>query len=99
MRFWFYCFWEKVRQFASFLTKIKSFYKLWCDYEYDGAVVEHIIDTYTQVLCNRTKLMSKPTYYLSAVLDEIDKWYEDMYENDWKTCYDKEPIEKMEKSE
>lgn len=68
-----------MKSFFGFIKSIHGFWKLWCDYEYDGEVLRHIIDTYTRVLCNRTKTMSKPTYYLRDVLNEIDRWYEDVY--------------------
>lgn len=64
-----------MKQFLKFLTKIKSFWKFYQNYEYDGEDVEFIIDNYERVLCNRTKTMSKPTYYLEDVLREIDNWY------------------------
>lgn len=64
-----------MRQFWDFLTKIRSFWKLYKDYGYDGETIEFIIDTYEKLLCERTKTMSKPTYYLKDILAEIDKWY------------------------
>ena len=70
-----------MEQFIGFIKSLKSFYKLWCDYEYDGEVLRHIIETHIGILCNRTKLMSKPTYYLRDILNEIDRWYEDVYED------------------
>lgn len=69
-------------QFIGFIKSLKSFYKLWCDYEYDGEALRHIIETHIGILCNRTKTMSKPTYYLRDILNEIDRWYEDEYENE-----------------
>lgn len=67
-----------MKQFLKFLTKIKSFWKFYQNYGYDGETVEFIIDNHERVLCNRTKTMSKPTYYLEDVLREIDNWYEEM---------------------
>lgn len=61
----------------NFLTKIKSFWKLYADYGYDGETVEFIIDTYEKLLCERTETMSKPTYYIKDILSEIDRWYEE----------------------
>ena len=66
-----------MKQFLKFLTKIKSFWKFYQNYGYDGEDIEFIIDNYERVLCNRTKTMSKPTYYLEDVLRELDNWYED----------------------
>lgn len=65
-----------MKQFLKFLTKIKSFWKFYQNYGYDGETVEFIIDNYESVLCNRTKTMSKPTYYFEDVLRELDNWYE-----------------------
>lgn len=67
-----------MKQFLIFLIKIESFCKLYQNYGYDGETVEFIIDNYERVLCNRTKTMSKPTYYLEDVLRELDNWYEEM---------------------
>lgn len=67
-----------MKQFLKFLTKLKSYWKLYQNYGYEGETVEFIINNYERVLCNRTKTMSKPTYYLEDVLRKIDNWYEDM---------------------
>lgn len=67
-----------MKQFLKFLTKIKSFWKFYQNYEYDGETVEFIVDNYQEVLCNRTKLMSKPTYYANDVIEQIDNWYEEV---------------------
>ena len=64
-----------MNQFLNFLKKIKSFWTLHKDYGYDGETIGFIIDTYEKLLCERTKTMSKPTYYLEDVLAEIDRWY------------------------
>lgn len=69
-----------MKQFLKFLTKLKSFWKLYQDYEYDGETIEFIIENYQEVLENRTKLMSKPTYYSSEVIKQIDEWYYEKYE-------------------
>lgn len=66
-----------MNQFLKFLEKIKSFWRLYANYGYDGETIEFIIDTYEKLLCERTKTMSKPTYYLEDILREIDKWYEE----------------------
>ena len=73
-----------MKTFIGFIKSLKGFWKLYCDYEYDGEVLRHIIETYTSVICNRTKTMSKPTYYLYDVLSEIDRYYEDVYEEEIK---------------
>lgn len=69
-----------MKQFLKFLTKLKSFWKFYQNYEYDGGTAEFIVENYQYVLQNRTKLMSKPTYYSSEVIKQIDEWYYDEYE-------------------
>lgn len=66
-----------MEQFLNFLKKIKSFWKLYEDYGYDGETVEFIIETYQDILQSRTETMSKPTYYINDILSEIDRWYEE----------------------
>lgn len=77
-----------MRQFLNFLTTIKSFWKLYADYGYDGETMEFIIDTYEKLLCERTKTMSKPTYYLEDILREIDRWYEEHRDINVSAVYD-----------
>lgn len=69
---------------------MKSFYRFYKDYEYNGDECEFIIENYQEVLCSRTKTMSKPTYYANSVIGEMDKWYED----NWKHVYKWELIER-----
>lgn len=64
-------------QLLNFLKKIKSFWKLYVDYGYDGETIEFIIETYQDILQSRTETMSKPTYYIKDILSEIDRWYEE----------------------
>lgn len=42
----------------------------------DEETCRFIIEQYTRVLCNRTRLMSKPTYYARDVISQIDDWYD-----------------------
>lgn len=74
-----------------FIKNIKSFCKFYKDYEYNGEDCEFIIANYQEVLCRRTKTMSKPTYCASAVIAEIDRWYNES----WKSMYKFEPIENV----
>lgn len=67
-----------MKKFLKFLTKLKGFWKIYSGYGYDGETVEFIIENYTKVLCNRTKLMSKPTYCAGDVITQIDNWFEEM---------------------
>lgn len=69
-----------MKLFLKFLAKLKSFWKFYRDYQYDGETAEFIIENYQYVLQNRTKLMSKPTYYASDVIKQIDEWYYEEYE-------------------
>lgn len=68
---------EDVKLFFRAVKAIPSLAKMYLDYEYDGETVRFIIENYTQVLCNRTKVMSKPTYHYKDVISQIDEWYED----------------------
>lgn len=60
----------------KWLKRIIGFIKLYKDYKYEPEDWRHIVETYQQVLCNRTRLMSKPTYYIQDVLNQLDEWYE-----------------------
>lgn len=61
----------------KWIKRIIGFIKLYKDYEYEPEVWRHIVETYTQILCLRTHTMSKPTYYIRDILNEIDIWYEE----------------------
>lgn len=65
-----------MKQFLKFLTKMKGFWKIYSGYGYDGETVEFIIENYTEILCNRTSIMSYPTYYARDVIAQIDDWFE-----------------------
>lgn len=62
-----------MKQFLKFIAKLKSFWKLYKDYGYDGETVEFIIENYQDVLQSRTKGMGKPTYYANDVTKQIDE--------------------------
>ena len=79
-----------MKTLIDFIKNLKSFYRFYKDYEYNGDECEFIIENYQEVLCSRTKTMSKPTYYANSVIGEIDKWYED----NWKHVYKWETIER-----
>lgn len=49
-----------MKTLINFVKKLKTFYQFYRDYEYDGNVCRFIIENYQEVLCNRTKTMSKP---------------------------------------
>lgn len=65
-----------MKRFIKFLTKLKGFWKIYSGYGYDGETVEFIIENYTEILCNRTSIMSYPTYYARDVIAQIDDWFE-----------------------
>lgn len=65
-----------MKTLIKFIKNLKSFYRFYKEYEYNGYDCEFIIENYQEVLCSRTKIMSKPTYYASAVIAEIDRWYQ-----------------------
>lgn len=77
-----------MKQLLNFLKKIKSLWKLYYDYGYDGETIEFIIDTYEKLLCERTKTMSKPTYFIKDILSEIDRWYEEHRDIKVSAAYD-----------
>lgn len=79
-----------MKMLFRFIKNIKSFWKFYKDYEYNGKDCQFIIENYQEVLCSRTKTMSKPTYRASAVIAEIDEWYNES----WKSVYGCESIEK-----
>ena len=79
-----------MKTLIDFIKKLKSFYRFYKDYKYNGDECEFIIENYQEVLCSRTKTMSKPTYYANSVIGEMDKWYED----NWKHVYKWETIER-----
>lgn len=81
-----------MKTLINFVKKLKTFYQFYRDYEYDGNVCRFIIENYQEVLCNRTKTMSKPTYYAKSVIAQMDRWYEDS----WKSMYKCEPFETAE---
>lgn len=57
-----------MKTLIDFVKNLKTFYQFYRDYEYDGNVCRFIIENYQEVLCNRTKTMSKPTYYAKSVM-------------------------------
>ena len=65
-----------MKTLIDFIKNLKSFYQFYKDYKYNGDESEFIIENYQEVLCNRTRMMSKPTYYAGAVIAEMDRWYE-----------------------
>lgn len=73
---------EDVRQFFIFIKWLPSYYKLHKNYGCEPDTYDFIIQNYEQVLCNRTKVMSKPTYHWKDVIREIDRWYKEIYEDD-----------------
>lgn len=81
-----------MKTLIRFIKNLKSFYQFYKDYEYNGDACRVIIESYQEVLCSRTKTMSKPVYCANSVIAEMDKWYEDS----WKSMYKCEPFEPAE---
>ena len=77
-----------MKTLIDFIKNLKSFYQFYKDYEYNGDACRVIIESYQEVLCSRTKTMSKPVYCANSVIAEMDRWYED-----------NKPIETSEKVE
>lgn len=69
-----------MKQLFKFITKLKTFWKLYSDYGYCGDTIRFIIENYEQVLQNRTKLMSNPTHHFENVIAQLDEWYEEEME-------------------
>ena len=69
-----------MRELFGFIKNIGSFYKFWKDYEFTGEDASFIVEQYQSVLSNRTKFLSKPTYFASAVVNALDEYYEEVYE-------------------
>lgn len=80
----------------KWIKRIIGFVKLYKDYGYDAETLRHIIKTYTRIICNRTRLMSKPTYYYEYIIRQIDEWYDyhDEYEcgREYVSNYNKCPM-------
>lgn len=68
---------QTIKELFYFIKQIPGYYKLHREYGYDPETYSYIIENYEKVLCNRTKVMSKPTYYWKDVIHEIDRWYEE----------------------
>lgn len=64
----------------NFIKAIPGYYNFFKNYGYNGENMEFIIENYTEVLCNRTKMMSKPTYYARDVIAQLDNYYEKLEE-------------------
>lgn len=78
-----------MKTLIDFIKNIKSFYRFYKDYEYNGDDCRFIIANYEKVLQSRTKTLRESTYWSSTVIAEMDKWYED----NWKSMYKCQPIE------
>ena len=66
-----------MKTLIRFIKNLKSFYQCQKDYGYNGDACRVIIENYQEVLCSRTKTMSKPTYYAGDVISQLDDWYSD----------------------
>ena len=68
----------------NFVYHIPSYWRFYRGYGYNGEGCEFIVENYEKVLTERTRTMSKPTYYWQDVVSEIDKYYAEAYEDDLK---------------
>ena len=73
---------EDIKYFLLFIKYLPGYFKLHYTYGYSPDTYNFIIDNYEQVLCNRTKLLSKPTYCWRTVINELDRYYEEVYKGD-----------------
>jgi len=74
---------ETIMEFWTFLRRMNGYRKLDRDYGYDPDTFRFIIDNYSEVLCSRTKVMSKPTYYAEDVIGQLDEWYDEHSRGYW----------------
>lgn len=82
MRLRLYFLKEDIKQLFYFIKWLPGYFKLHKDYGYEPDTYSFIIQNYESVLCERTKVMSKPTYHWKDVVREIDRWYEEIYEEE-----------------
>ena len=68
---------EDIKLLFYFIKWLPWYFKLHRNYGYNPDIYSYIIENYEQVLCNRTRTMSKPTYHWRDVIYEIDIWYEE----------------------
>jgi len=69
-----------IKEILMFIKWLPDYFRLHRNYGYKPDTYSFIIENYEMVLCERTKVMSKPTYHWQDVVREIDRWYEDMDE-------------------
>lgn len=74
---------ETIREFWTFLRRMNGYRKLDLDYGYDPEDYRFILDNYSSVLTNRTKMMSKPTYFAYEVIEKLDEWYDEHSTGFW----------------
>lgn len=74
---------ETVKSLWTFLRRIRGYRKLDLDYGYAPEDYRFILDNYCEVLENRTKMMSKPTYYAQDIIGQLDEWYDDHSTGFW----------------
>lgn len=77
-----------MKTFIKFIKSLKGFWEFYKDYGYNGETVAFIIEQYEDILINRTKVLSKPTYYSTEVIKQIDIWYANSPE--WYECIRKD---------
>ena len=68
---------EDIKDLFVFIKWLPAYFRLHRNYGYHPNTYDFIIDNYQKVLAERTRTMSKPTYYWQDVVSEIDRWYEE----------------------
>lgn len=67
-----------MKQLIKFILRLKSFWKLYKDYEYDGDTLRFVISQYRIVLLSRTIPICDITDCARDVINCIDKLYIDL---------------------
>lgn len=68
---------DNISELFLFIKWLPRYFRLHKNYLYEPETYDYIIHNYENVLTNRTRTMSKPTYHWRDVVNEIDRWYED----------------------
>lgn len=74
---------EWAKSIWTFLRRIRGYRKLDEDYGYSPEDYRFILDNYSEVLCSRTKFMSKHTYHARDIISQLDEWYDDHSTGFW----------------
>lgn len=64
-----------MKRLIKFIINLKSYWKLYRDYGYDGDMLHFILTQYEIVLANRTERIYKPTHCAKDIIKRLDEWY------------------------